>query len=322
MNTDFGFEKNLDSLGYNKSRLVKLAGDASTRRYYRLFYNSGTRIIMEQEPFDPQKNPFNMCHASFSKLGIKIPHIYNIIPEKGIMILEDLGDVHLQNIESYSENYQKLFKEAVNILCVMQKNAKKLDPKIDYPVSYAFDFAKFYSELQMTTKYYIQGYRKKELTPELDKRINAFYTDLINQLLSQESMLQHRDYHSRNLIVTPDQNSLCVIDFQDARLGPYTYDLASLIIDPYANLDEATTQKLIRQYYDQIGVSESFDSFLRNYYLSFLQRGVKILGTYTYQNIVRHNDVYLQYIPVSIEKIYSVMHAFPEWKQIIDEVVS
>jgi N-acetylmuramate 1-kinase len=309
-----------DSFKNKKANLTKLAGDASTRQYYRVAYPEGTSIIMLQEIFDESKNPFHLCNYAFEKLGIKVPRIIKSYPKIGGIVLEDLGDKHLQHLENYSSDFVKYLMNAVDIIVDFQIAALNCKEQL-YPLSYAFTDDKFMNELNMTTNYYLKGLKRRELSNAEENELLDFYRSLIGSMMKQTFWLQHRDYHSRNLIV--HNEDLYVIDFQDARLGPYPYDIASFIIDPYSNLDTQMTNRLNIHYYNRISsrLKVSYEEYSLDYSYNLLQRAVKILGTYAYQHMKRHNDVYLQYIPITIEKIREVIHFFPQWEGALEGII-
>ena len=136
-------------------------------------------------------------------------------------------------------------------------------------------------------------------------------------MMTQKKLLLHRDYHSRNLMVR--NGTVYVIDYQDARLGPYSYDVASLVIDPYIELEKTLKDRIITSYYDGMKgyIKETYLEFKRDYYLCFLQRGIKILGTFAYQKVAKDNERYIEYIRPSEQKVKDVLKAFPEWKDVI-----
>ncbi len=103
-----------DCFKNKNATITKLAGDASTREYYRAAYPEGSRIIMLQEPFDESKSPFHLCNYAFKKLGTRIPGIIKSYPEIGGIVLEDLGDKHLQHLENYSEDFLKYLIDFTN----------------------------------------------------------------------------------------------------------------------------------------------------------------------------------------------------------------
>jgi len=112
-------------------------------------------------------------------------------------------------------------------------------------------------------------------------------------------VLCHRDYHSRNLML--HDGRLCIIDFQDARLGPDTYDLVSLLRDSYLDLPEQVVEELIAYFLALGGRTADHAEFRRRFDLMALQRNLKALGTFGYQTIARRNPVYIQYIPRTLQ---------------------
>lgn len=304
----------LKALSYKNISLINLAGDASTRRYFRVFHDQGSAVLMKRESFSTEDDPFYLAHHFFFEIGVRIPKIYSLIPSKGIILLEDLGDNNLQMLNTGSKESEASYLEAVSILCDLQKKAEDKD-KNQFPLSLEFTFDKFYNELTMTNKYFLEKYKVKKFDQAL---VLNFYKELVESMLKQKFMLLHRDYHSKNIMIY--KNELVLIDFQDARLGPYTYDLASLIVDPYSNLDEELITKLIARYYQKIQV-EAYDSFFENYLFCLLQRAIKILGTYTYQKFVRSNESYLKFIPSTVDKIKGLKKFFPDWEDAIEEVI-
>jgi aminoglycoside/choline kinase family phosphotransferase len=304
-----------ETVGLGDNLVVTLlAGDASTRKYYRARDERRSFIIVVSEPY-PSDDPSITSNYAFSKLSAPVPTIIKAFPDKGIMIKEDLGGIHLQNIKDPNK-LTPYYDKAVEIMLAYQLNGASFTEYL-YPLSYSFTKDKFMSELKMTTEYYIKAYKQKALKGPEQKELEAVYEELVNEMMMQKKLLLHRDYHSRNLMVK--EGSLYVIDYQDSRLGPYSYDVASLVIDPYIVMDKELRDRVITGYYCGIKayVKDTYIEFKRNYHLCFLQRGIKILGTFAYQKVERNNDRYLEYIHPSENKIKDVLKAFPEWKDVL-----
>jgi aminoglycoside/choline kinase family phosphotransferase len=124
---------------------------------------------------------------------------------------------------------------------------------------------------------------------------------VINELASEDRVLCHRDYHSRNLMFHNDL--LYIIDFQDARMGPDTYDLVSLLRDSYVDLPEQTVSELIAYFLALTGETDQEAAFRDRFDLMALQRNLKALGTFGYQTTARRNPVYIQYIPRTLRYV-------------------
>jgi aminoglycoside/choline kinase family phosphotransferase len=122
---------------------------------------------------------------------------------------------------------------------------------------------------------------------------------MAQDLAAEPRVLCHRDYHSRNLMLHRGQ--LYIIDFQDARMGPDTYDLVSLLRDSYVDLPEQTVNELIAYFLALKGKAETEREFRERFDLMALQRNLKALGTFGYQTTARRNPVYIQYIPRTLK---------------------
>ena len=274
------------------SEVSRLAGDASTRLYYRIRLDDDqTRIVaVLPEPFEPDQLPFLDTHALLRTLGIRVPRVYESMGPDGILVLEDLGDRLLQNEVSVRHaNKRQLYAEAIDLLTKLQIGARELSPRSHLALRTAFDDRKFREELSFFRTHYLEGLRGARLDAEDGLALDASFENIARELASQTYALCHRDYHSRNLIRYG--GDLAVIDFQDARLGPRVYDLVSLMNDSYVvnsvELVEDMTERLSRA----LGVD-----IANEYDLAALQRNLKALGTFGYQIVHRANEVYRPYL--------------------------
>lgn len=310
-------DKIIDSLGITDSKVILLAGDASTRKYYRVQGKEKSFILMQGEAFT-EDDPNVSAISSYMEMGVNVPSIYKIFPEYGVLIQEDIGDLHLQRIENKGL-LRKYYKKAIIQLVKLQRTAFEYQKngKHIYPLKTSFTHEKFMSELNMTSDFYIKALNNKNITQEKQAILNNLYNGIVNEMMKQFFLVQHRDYHSRNLMVY--NSDVYMIDVQDTRLGPFTYDVASLIIDPYIELDEALYNEIREQYYDGIKdiVKCTYDEYSRFCDVCIVQRGIKILGTFAYQKVKRGNSNYLCYIPASIDKLKKILVRFPEWEKVV-----
>jgi len=187
------------------------------------------------------------------------------------------------------------------------------------PYGMAFDVDKLMWELRFFVKHFLEGYRGAVLqneTAALDEEFMA----VADELAQDARVLCHRDYHSRNLMLHEGQ--LHIIDFQDARMGPDTYDLVSLLRDSYVDFTEDQVEELIAYFLalrdgDRAGglrvEAEEAAEFRRRFDLMALQRNLKALGTFGFQTTARGNPVYIQYIPRTLNYARSNLNRYPRF---------
>jgi aminoglycoside/choline kinase family phosphotransferase len=214
------------------------------------------------------------------------------------MALEDLGDVTLQaHVGAASPaEHEALYRQAVTFINTLQRRGRELASPSYVPYRVCFDVEKLTWELQFFTRHFLEAYRGAALTDATRRALAEEYAAIAGELASEPPVLCHRDYHSRNLML--HQGSLHIIDFQDARMGPDTYDLASLLRDSYVDFSEQQVDALIAFFLAQRGDSKENDQdYRRRFDLMALQRNLKALGTFGFQTTNRGNTVYIQYIP-------------------------
>ena len=280
-------------------RVVPLTGDASDRRYFRVLPKDGDSFVLavHSAPFDYATLPFVNTAQLFSEMPVPVPRVLGHAADLGVLALEDLGDVTLQAHvgAAPAAKHAALYRQAVAFIDTFQRRGQELaDPRY-VPYGIAFDREKLTWELDFFIKHFLEGYRGLLLAGRERDALRAACAEIVNELADEPRVLCHRDYHSRNLMWRDER--LCIIDFQDARLGPDTYDLASLLRDSYVDLPEQVVDELIAYFLALQGRSADSDEFRRRFDLMALQRNLKALGTFGYQTTTRRNPVYIQYIP-------------------------
>jgi N-acetylmuramate 1-kinase len=315
------FYKILKDIGLDDAELVPLYKDASDRIYYRIIHDSGNLVLMSQGSSINKEDLNLRSIEDFRSLGVRVPKIYKVFYEEGVLIQEDLGDEHLESVNDLSK-LNLYYMKAVDVLLNFQKKANqvKVSGKTLSVLKRSFTAEKFLSELRMSTEYFVKKYKGKKLDLKTSSRLEDFYKELVLEMMKQPFLLQHRDYHSRNIMLK--KGELFIIDLQDSRLGPMSYDIASLMIDPYINIPQSLKNDCVETYYEGVKgfTTCSKSDFLYFYNCCFLQRGIKILGTFAYQKIEKNNDRYLSYIPLVVEKLKDLSGLSPEWEEIVTEV--
>jgi aminoglycoside/choline kinase family phosphotransferase len=304
---------------------TKLMGDASTRQYFRVRNNKASYIAaVYPEPFDPQHHPYCDVTSLYATASVPVPEIIDTSGSEGIMLQEDLGDGRLQDwlATASQEQIESVYKQAVDIIIRIQAATKLAYEKDSVASRLAFDEGRLLWELKFFYQHFtnVSG---KSLSPADEDAVMCDLTTIARELAGRPRLLTHRDYHSRNLMLGAG-DALFVIDHQDARMGPFSYDLASLLYDPYAALSDELITELYDYYvagfkkavaggniwiaretsdrkrtseFQQLS-AEDFDpaDFRPEFEMMTLQRMLKAVGTYTYQQGVFNNDVYVSYI--------------------------
>jgi hypothetical protein len=292
------------------ARVVPLTGDASDRRYFRMITSDGrTRVIaLHTEPFEFEKLPFVNVARLFQSIPLPVPEILDHADDLGILLLQDLGDVTLQAHlgAAAPTEHAALYREAVSFLVRLQTRGRELTSESFIPYCIAFDREKLLWELDFFSKHFVEAYRGIQLPAAQREALRRDWTPIVEELASEPRVLCHRDYHSRNLML--NNGRLYIIDFQDARMGPDTYDLVSLLRDSYLDLAEETVDELISHFLSlkastAAQTTAARQDFRRRFDLMALQRNLKALGTFGFQTTARSNPVYIQYIPRTLRYV-------------------
>lgn len=307
-------------LAASASRVLPLTGDASDRRYFRVFLPESSSMVLalHAEPFDVATLPFANVAALFRRLGVPIPTILGHSGPLGVLALEDLGDVTLQAHlgTAPAADHAALYRQAVSVIAVLQRRGAELASPEYLPYGITFDRAKLMWEMNFFVKYFVEAYHGVELTPAARVAIQEECLPIVEELAAEPRVLCHRDYHSRNLML--HQGTLCVIDFQDARMGPDTYDLASLLKDSYVDLSAQAVEDLIAEFLVVTRHTDDAREFRRRFDLMSLQRNLKALGTFGYQTAARGNPVYIQYVPRTLRHVGDNLERYPRFGRLRD----
>ena len=281
-------------------RVVPLTGDASDRRYFRVLMAGEPSQVLAVHPgaIEFSTLPFvNVC-TLLSEMPVPVPGILGHSDSLGIIALQDLGDVTLQahlGAASPAE-HAALYRQAVSFIETLQRRGRDLESADYVPYGIAFDVEKLTWELQFFMKHFLEAYKGAALSPASREALTRELASIAEELAAEPRVLCHRDYHSRNLML--HEGHLHIIDFQDARMGPDTYDLVSLLRDSYVDFTNQQVEELIAFFLALRRGADGEDvEFRRRFDLMALQRNLKALGTFGFQTTSRGNTVYIQYIP-------------------------
>ncbi|MBL7664137.1 MAG: phosphotransferase [Bacteriovoracaceae bacterium] len=290
----------------------KLTGDASTRRYYRLFCQNDSYVVCLDNPTvdDIATSPFVDMQKFLEGKNIRVPKIYDMNLKRGYLLEEDLGDMtllqklgQLENIQAEHEIYHKVIVELVKLHKISAK-----DMAANNVVKLSFDYEKYKQEIDFTFKFYLKLFLKVTSEEKLEE-LSKLFDPVLERLANEKRVLTHRDFHSRNLMVK--NNELVVIDFQDARMGIPQYDLVSLLEDCYYKVHGENKKKLIDFYWKEMsGVDhgqKDFNKFMGFYHDMTIQRVFKAIGSFAYIYNTRKDERYLKYIGFGMEKLRVTM---------------
>jgi len=280
------------------ARVVPLTGDASDRRYFRIIPADGLSFVLALHagPIEFATLPFVNVGDLMQRVSLPVPAVLGHSDELGILALQDLGDVTLQAHlgAATGTEHAALYRQAVAFIEQLQRRGVELESDRYVPYRVAFDVEKLTWELEFFVKHFVQGYRGVVLPPADRAALTEEWQAIVDELAAEPRVLCHRDYHSRNLMLR--DGSLYIIDFQDARMGPDTYDLASLLRDSYVDITDRELDELIAYFLALKGRPDG-EEFRRRFDVMALQRNLKALGTFGYQTTTRQNPVYIQYMP-------------------------
>jgi aminoglycoside/choline kinase family phosphotransferase len=269
------------------------SADASFRRYFRVATSAGTRIVMDAPPEHEDCRPFVKVAHLFRAAGVNVPEVLAEDIENGYLLLSDLGNtMYLPALTD--DTAAKLYDDATTALVKIQQ-ASRPDVLPDY------DRELLLRELRLFPDWYIAKHLGVELSPTQIQTLGSAFEAILTNNLAQPRVYVHRDYHSRNLMVTEPNPG--IIDFQDAVFGPVTYDLVSLLKDAYIAWDEARIIDWAVRYWEKarkaaLPVDADFSVFYRDFEWMGVQRHIKVLGIFARLFHRDGKDQYLRDMPL------------------------
>ncbi|MCQ2033783.1 aminoglycoside phosphotransferase family protein [Stutzerimonas kunmingensis] len=289
------------------AQLTAASSDASFRRYFRWQGGERSLIVMDAPPPQEDCRPFVKVAQMLDQAGVHVPQILASDLERGFLLLTDLGrQTYLDVIDQ--SNAEQLFEDAVEALLKFQ-----LHP-VAQPMP-AYDEALLRRELQLFPEWYVQRHLGHSFSEAQQAAWERICRQLIDSALAQPRVLVHRDYMPRNLMISEPNPG--VLDFQDAVLGPVSYDITSLFKDAFLSWPEAQVRAWLEGYWHKaraagVTLPESLDEFLRASDLMGLQRHLKVIGIFAR---ICHRDGkprYLADVPRFFAYIEAVLARRPE----------
>ncbi len=298
----------LESIGWGEWSIEVASADASFRTYYRLSKDDETYVLMDSSLLLESLIPFVNMNERLESVNVRVPRIIVKNMELGYLILEDFGSTHYLDILD-EDNYKVLYKKAIDEIVKMQRTDTTNLPPYDK------DFLLF--EMELMEEWYLGKYLDVSLTKEQKNIIKTTLDTIADVVLEQpQGVFVHRDFHSRNIMLTP-KDDIGIIDFQDARVGAITYDLVSLLKDCYIEWDKEEVNELALYYRDGVGLDVDDATFIRWFDFMGLQRHIKVLGIFARLSLRDGKDGYLDDIPLTMKYVLETGSKYPETKELV-----
>jgi len=315
-------------LGLTDYDIKPASSDASFRRYFRIRANDGnfasyraaSLIIMDAPPFREDVAPYIRIATLMAGLDLHVPLVLEENRELGFLLLSDLGAVQYLSVLDIN-NVSQLYSDALTALLRLQIGGPRQPG--DLP---AYDFALLQRELEIFREWYLQKHLGLRLSQTQQDIIDTSFKVLIDSALEQPLVCVHRDFHSRNLMQT-EQNNPGILDFQDAVIGPITYDLVSLLKDCYITWprDQVISWALgYKQQLQDSGVIDVMDDqkFLRWFDLMGAQRHLKATGIFARLDQRDGKPDYLNDIPRTLSYVVDVTGRYSELHELNEFLIA
>ena len=302
-------------------RVSRLHGDASNRAYLRVTPHHAPSFILAVHPEPFHAGTLRQLRVSelLGRLAIPVPTVLGHAGDLGILALEDLGQDTLQDwLDDGEHDPAPLYRQAVDLIVALQGAQPQLHTPSEPPFDIAFDQTTLTQELTFFRSEFLGAYRRAAISASQSRAFDREFRSIVEDLAGESRVLCHRDYHSRNLMVR--QQRLVVIDFQDARWGPDTYDLVSLLRDCYVDLDPELVSDMTDRFLAATPRGRS-DGFRERFDLMSVQRHLKALGTFGHQIAVANRQGFASAVPRTLRYLGRTLNDHGRFAQLYDLLV-
>lgn len=283
-------------IGINDFRLKPIKSDASFRKYFRVYIkNQKENLLFVNSPKKTENNlGYLKTTKIFQKMDLSVPKIINFNISKGIFLIEDLGTNTYTNSLKNGESEYKLYNLATDILIYINNQSKNLKKKLPM-----YSNKKLIEEVSLFLEWYWPAIYKNKPKKDVVNEFVNIWNNLLNKNLMTKKVLVHRDFHIDNLFYLKNRKGLkaCgLIDFQDAVIGPSSYDLASLLEDARRNVNTKVVSKMYNKFVKKLS-KEQKEIFIKEYKILATNRHLKVIGIFTRLYARDKKRSYLNHIP-------------------------
>ena len=305
--------KNVFGESYAQCRCEPLSGDASFRRYFRLYQDKQVFMLAIAPPATEKNKEFVAIAQLLHESGVLAPQVLDVNYEYGFILQQDLGDQTLQPLLMGADAEQSAdlwYGLAIEQLLALAKIPP--DKLTDLPV---YNDALLLQEMHLFTEWFLPKLLQLSIDEQEQGMLNTLFACLIDSAHMQPQVFVHRDYHCRNLMAV--KGALATIDFQDAVLGPITYDAVSIFKDCYIVWPDAWVEQKLESLYRQLLTSNilsdmNYSDFQRRFHLMGLQRHIKVLGIFARLSLRDGKHGYLSDLPTVVRYVSRASGLYPE----------
>lgn len=307
-------KENFGNLEYT---LKPVSGDASFRRYFRFKSDQHQFIAVDSPPDKESNEEFVHVTHLLAAEGVAVPHIHYSSLDFGFFLLSDFGDALL--LDSLNDkNANDLYSMALDSLIVIQQTSAESLP--------LYNETLLQQEMELFREWFIKKHLNIKLNNDENEYLNTVFQILADNALQQPQVFVHRDYHSRN-IMTIENGTLGIIDYQDSVKGPITYDLVSLLRDCYISWPDEMVYELCLSFYEMLKSKSTIQSidertFIKYFDLMGIQRHLKAVGIFSRLNIRDNKSNYLNDIPRTLNYIRLIAKKYSETEKLAEIISS
>ena len=285
--------------GYSFNKIEQVSSDASFRNYFRAIDDEkGSFIIMDSDPSLENNQKFLGVSNLLNQISMPIPYIHEQDNSGRYFLISDLGQKTLFDYRKESKT-KEFYNRAIELLVFMQANGSSLMNQLPQ-----YDDSLLHSEMELFKEWFC--FHELGLSVRQLEKIDfdPLFNHLAQRANHQERVLVHRDYHSRNIVISDKKEKLGLVDYQDAVCGPITYDIVSLLRDCYVKIDLPEMHNMLRMYYDHLVKNQMTNKPLNEFMIDFdlmgAQRHLKAIGIFSRLKHRDNKEAYMNDIPLTM----------------------